>query len=128
MKNDRLCREFILNSDFLILNFSAPCLSVSVVSLWFRGGRGAAGSQPLDSVENTLGDFGLGRFGHVHNFGGGDDGDGVAVGIHADPGLRDVVGDDGVQAFRHQLLARVFQHVFGLGGEADHDLVVLARA
>ena len=66
-----------------------------------------------DDVEDALGDFGLGGFGHVHDFGGGDDGDGVAVGIHADAGLGNVVGNDGVQALATSFL-RAFSSTFSV--------------
>ena len=78
-----------------------------------------------DLVEHALGDFPLGGFGDFDHFVVGDDGDGVAVGIEAHAFARDIVDHDGVERFRDQFLAGIFQDVFGFGGEADDDLRLL---
>ena len=73
-----------------------------------------------DLVEDALGDFPLRGFGDFDYFVAGDDGDRIAVGVETDAFAGNIVDDDGVKIFADQLLAGVFQHVFGLGGEA-HD-------
>jgi hypothetical protein len=83
-------------------------------------------SQGHGDVEDAAGDFEFGGFRDFDCLVGGDDGYGVAVGVEADVGAGDFVEDDSVDALFCQLLAGVFEAVFGFGGKADQDVLVEA--
>jgi hypothetical protein len=78
--------------------------------------------QLCDLIKNALGHFPLGGFGDFDHFFASDDGHGIAVGIEADAFTRNVVDHDCVEVLRNQLLAGVFEDVFGLCREANNDL------
>src|ERR1051326_1269500 len=58
----------------------------------------------------------------------GDERDEVRLGVEARAVLRDVVGDDGVEVLAVEFAAGVLDDVVGLGGEADDEEAVAARA
>jgi len=84
--------------------------------------RGIRLAQAGYLVEHTLGDLPLGGFRHFDHFTLGDDGNCVPVGVEANAFPRDIIDHDSIERFGHQLLARIFQHIFGFSGKAYDDL------
>ena len=76
-------------------------------------------------VQHPVCDFPLTCLGNAFRSGMGKDGNGVAIRIKANAGLRDVIQDNRVQRLGLEFLLRVFQHVLGLGGKANHNAAIL---
>src|ERR1700733_13403719 len=90
-------------------------------------GRLSPLSQPDDLIENTLRDFPLCSFWDFDDLVVGDDGHFIAVGVKTDALASNVVYDDGIDVLGSELLAGVFEDIFGLGGEANNDLRLFAQ-
>src|SRR5581483_9867712 len=59
------------------------------------------------------------HFGDVDHALSGDEGRGVAVGVEADAGLRDVIEHDGIGTFGEHFFASGVDAGVGFGGEGD---------
>ena len=82
-------------------------------------------AQTDDHIQHALGDFPLRGFRYVDNFVVSNDRDGIAFGVEAYALAGNIVDHDGIERFGKQLLAGVFQSIFGFSGEADDELRML---
>ncbi len=86
----------------------------------------AGGAKPHNRVQYALRHLELAALRDLERILGGDDRDGVAVGVEADARLGDVVHHDGVDVLGGKLSAGIVDDVLGFGGEADQNLAVEA--